>query len=74
MSIATITLSDDEGGKITVSADFGEQLEEQSTAHQMAMVLVNSVLTNAKSYTTIEDTAPEVSVEPSKIITAEGAK
>lgn len=69
MATATITLTDDADGKITVGADFGETIESESTAHSMALVLINSVLTNAKNYTTVEDTAPEVDVEPSKIIT-----
>jgi hypothetical protein len=73
MATATITLTDDADGKITVGADFGEQVENESQAHQMALVLIQSVLTNAKNYTTIEDTAPEVDVEPSRIITNEGA-
>ena len=35
----------------------------------MAMVLLESVLRNAKNYQTIEDTVPDVNVEPSRIIT-----
>ena len=75
MSKATIWLEDDEEtGQITISADFGDAVDENSQAHGMAMVLVESVLRNAKNYTTIEDTAPEVNIEPSRIITPEGVQ
>ena len=68
MSRATIFIEDNEDGTLQVGADFGDAVDETSPAHSMALVLVESVLRNAKTYQTIEDTAPEVSVEPSKII------
>ena len=68
MASASITITDD-GESVTVSADFGDAIDDASQAHGMAMVLLESVLKNAKTYQTIEDTAPEVNVEPSRIIT-----
>ena len=68
MASASITITDD-GESVTVSADFGVAIDDASQAHGMAMVLLESVLKNAKTYQTIEDTAPEVNVEPSRIIT-----
>ena len=68
MASASITITDD-GESVTVSADFGERVEAESQAHQMVSVLLESILGNAKTYQTIEDTAPEANVEPSRIIT-----
>ena len=73
MAKATIFIEDSEDGTLTVGADFGDAIEDTSQAHGMAMVLLESVLKNAKTYQTIEDTAPEVNVEPSRIIVPEGA-
>ena len=70
MSKATIFIEDNEDGTLTVGADFGDAVDNDSQAHGMAMVLLESVLKNAKTYSTVEDTAPEVNVEPSRIITA----
>ena len=70
MSKATIFIEDSEDGTLTVGADFGDAIDNDSQAHGMAMVLLESVLKNAKTYSTVEDTAPEVNVEPSRIITA----
>lgn len=69
MPKATIFIEDNETGGVNVGADFGDAIDESSQAHGMAMVLLQSVLTNAKSYQTIEDTVPDVNVEPSRIIT-----
>lgn len=69
MARATIFIEDNEDGTLQVGADFGEAVDDTSQAHGMAMVLLESVLKNAKNYQTIEDTAPEVDVEPSRIIT-----
>ncbi len=69
MASASITITDD-SESVTVSADFGERVEAESQAHQMVSVLLESILGNAKSYKAIEDTAPELNVEPSRIITA----
>ncbi len=69
MARATIFIEDNEDGTLQVGADFGEAVDDTSQAHGMAMVLLESVLKNAKNYQTIEDTAPEVNVEPSRIIT-----
>ena len=68
---ATITLEDNADGSLNVAADFGDVVNQDSQAHSMAMVLIESVLKNAKSYQTLEDTAPEHNVEPSVIITPE---
>jgi len=70
MAKVTITIEDTDNGQINVGADFGEAIEDTSQAHGMGQVLLQSILTNAKSYQTIEDTAPEHNVEPSRIITA----
>ena len=70
MAKATIFIEDSEDGTLTIGADFGDAIDNESQAHGMAMVLLESVLKNAKTYSTVEDTAPEVNVEPSRIITA----
>ena len=70
MAKSTIFIEDAEDGTLTVGADFGDAVDNDSQAHGMAMVLLESVLKNAKTYSTVEDTAPEVNVEPSRIITA----
>jgi hypothetical protein len=69
MAKAVITIEDTADGKIDVGADFGEAIDDNSNAHGMAQVLIQSVLANAKNYQTIEDTAPEHNIEPSRIIT-----
>ena len=69
MKTATITITDQADGNVTIGIDFGDAPDKDSNAHAMAVVLVESVLKNAKSFTAIEDTAPEVNVEPSRIIT-----
>lgn len=71
MSTATITIEDNPDGTLQVGADFGEAVNESSQAHSMAMVLLESVLKNAKTYQAIEDTAPEHNIEPSRIILPE---
>lgn len=68
MPKATIFIEDNAEGSVNVGADFGDAVDEQSQAHGMAMVLLQSILTNAKTYTALEDTVPDVNVEPSKII------
>lgn len=69
MARASIFIEDNEDGSVMIGADFGEAIEPNSQAHGMAQVLLESVLKNAKTYQTIEDTAPDVNVEPSRIIT-----
>ena len=71
MSAVTITLTDNEDGTIMVGADFGDAISDDSTAHQMALVLLESVLKQSKTYAKIEDTVPQVDVEPKVIITGE---
>jgi hypothetical protein len=73
VATVTITLTDSEDGSMTISADYGERVEQGSQAHQCANVLVQNILESAKSFERIEDTAPEVNVEPNRIITTEGA-
>lgn len=77
MASASITITDDEGtGQVTVSADFGDKLDDSSQAHAMIYQLLSGVLGAAKNYTAIEDTAGDLkgeSAEPSRIITSEGA-
>ena len=68
---ATIFIEDNAEGSVNIGADFGDAVDESSPAHGMAMVLLESVLRNAKTYQTIEDTAPEHNVEPSRIITTQ---
>ncbi len=69
MARATIWIEDGPNGTIEVGGDFGDAIEDASQAHQMGKVLLNSILVNAKTYTTVEDTAPEHNVEPTRIIT-----
>lgn len=69
MSKATIFIEDNPDGTLNVGADFGDAIDDNSQAHQMAQVLLNSILTNAQTYQTVEDTVPAVNVEPSRIIT-----
>lgn len=68
MAAVTLTLTDNEDGTMNVAADFGEKFEESSQAHQAGQVLLHSVLSTAKNFQAIEDTAPECKVEPSRII------
>ena len=70
MAKATIFIEDAENGTL-IGADFGDAIDNESQAHGMAMVLLESVLKNAKTYFTVEDTAPEVNVEPSRIFVSE---
>lgn len=67
MAALTLTLSDNEDGTMNVEADFGEKFEGSSQAHQAGQVLLQSVLSTAKNFKAIEDTAPECKVEPSRI-------
>lgn len=74
MSTATITITDDATGEVTVAADFGDKINDASQAHNMIYVLLQSVLKNAKSVHPIEDTAGDLageSAEPSRIILPE---
>lgn len=73
MAKVTIFIEDEPSGTIQVGADFGDAVDENSQAHSMGMVLIESVLQNAKSYQKVEDTVPEHDVEPSVIITADKA-
>lgn len=69
MATASITLSDDPvTGKLDMKVEFGDAYDEKSQAHSMLAVLVESVLGNAKSFQKVEDTVPELLVEPSSII------
>lgn len=70
---ATITLEDNADGTLNIGADFGDAIDNDSQAHAMAQVLLESILQNAKTYKTIEDTAPEHNVEPSRILVPGGA-
>jgi len=54
MSKASITIEDSPDGTIQVSADFGDEINQDSQAHAMVGVLLESVLKNAKRYTTVE--------------------
>ncbi len=72
MPKASIFIEDSDNGSVTVGADFGDEIDDQSQAHGMAMVLLQSILTNAKTYTALEDTVPDVNVEPSRIIVPGG--
>lgn len=65
MASATIAISDNPDGTIMVSADFGDAVDQGSRAHHEAIALLEAMLRDAKTYTKIEDTVPEVDVEPS---------
>lgn len=71
MPKATITIEDNDEGSVNIGADFGDAVDENSQAHGMAMVLLQSILANAKTYQALEDTVPEHNVEPSRIITVQ---
>lgn len=68
MAAITLTITDDDKGGVTVAADFGERIDDDSLAHGMGQQLLQSILASAKTYSTVEDTAPEVNVEPSLVI------
>lgn len=70
MSKASITIEDADD-TVIVSADFGDEVDQDSQAHGMVMTLLESVLRTAKTYTSVEDTIPEVDVEPGKIVLPE---
>lgn len=70
---ATITIEDNADGTLNVGADFGQAIDDESQAHAMAQVLLESILQMAKTYKTLEDTAPEHNVEPSRILVPGGA-
>ena len=72
MATCTITLTDDDSGSVLVDYTFGKDVDEKSLAHGMGLTLLRSVLESSKNYQVVEDPAPEVNVEPNKIITAEG--
>ena len=69
MSEATLTLTDLPDGNITVSVNYGLDIDRGSKAHNMATVLLESVLSSSQTFKQIEDTVPELDVEPSRIIT-----
>jgi hypothetical protein len=72
MASASITITDDGStGQVTVSADFGDKLDETSQAHAMIYQLLSGVLGAAKTYQAVEDTAGDLDgkpAEPSKIL------
>lgn len=71
MARGSITIEDDiETGKVTVSADFGDELDPKSQAHGMVYQLLQAVLGTAKTFTKVEDTVPGLDPEPSQIIVA----
>jgi len=72
MPSVTITITDSEGS-ILVATDFGETVDDESKAHQCARVLLTSLLFSSSKYHVVEDTVPDVNVEPDRIITTEGA-
>lgn len=74
MKTATIIITDQPDGNVNIGLDFGDAFDADSNAHSMATVLVQSVLQNAKSFTAIEDTAPEANVEPSRIVVPGGGE
>ena len=72
MAKASITISDHpDGVGVNVEADFGEKVDPNSQAHQLINELVSAVLGSAKTYKTVEDTAPELNAEPSLVATAD---
>lgn len=70
MARASITIEDDPAtGQVTVSADWGDELDPKSQAHGMVYQLLQAVLGTAKTFTKVEDTVPEVDPEPNRVIT-----
>jgi hypothetical protein len=74
MGTCTITLTDDGNGSVLVDYTFGDAVDEKSLAHGMGITLLKSVLASAKNFTTIEDTAPEVDVEPNRVVVPDGGE
>ena len=73
MAEATLTLTDDPAtGQVTMEVNFGDAFDEQSKAHSMLKILAESVLNSANNYQKLDDTVPDVDVEPSRIIKPEG--
>lgn len=69
MARATLILTDNiESGELEFEMYFGQEFDPESQAHQAGQVLLHSVLSTAKNFKAIEDTAPECKVEPSRII------
>ncbi len=68
MAVATLQLTDDADGRITMALDFGDKYDHDSQAHAMIGVLAESVLKNANNFHKVEDTATEADVEPNVIV------
>jgi hypothetical protein len=68
MASVTLTLTDDPGNGFDMSVEYGDEFDPKSEVHAMMNVLVESILSSAKSFKKIEDTATEANVEPSNII------
>lgn len=72
MPKASITITDHEHDDgVDVEADFGDQVDPNSQAHQIVNELLGAVLGSAKNYTKVEDTATELDAEPSLVVTAD---
>lgn len=69
MSRGSITLIDDEDGPgFKMEVDFGDKFNDESMSHQVISASVESILKWSSSFQKLEDTAPEVNLEPSVII------
>lgn len=66
---ATLTITELPTGGVNMEVDFGEEFDPKSQAHGLVAQLAEAVLGTAKHYSQVEDTAPEVDIEPSRIIT-----
>ena len=74
MATASITISDDNQGGVTIDTEYGEKLDGSSQAHQMIYALLQAILGSAPAYRKIEDTAGDLngeSAEPSRIVVPE---
>ena len=69
MAQASITITDDPvTGQVDMKVEFGDSYDETSQAHAMIATLVESVLGTAKTFRRVDDTVPELDLEPSKLI------
>lgn len=66
---ATLTITELPTGGVNMEVDFGDEFDPKSQAHGLVAQLAEAVLGTAKHYSQVEDTAPEVDIEPSRIIT-----
>lgn len=71
MATFTLTLTDDDCGSVTMTAEYGEAVDPSSKAHAMGNELQKAILQSARAFEEIEDTAPDTNVEPARVITTD---